>query len=40
MLYLRVSRKRQTETAIDIDKDGNSIATQRNICEQKAAAIG
>ncbi|WP_155848576.1 hypothetical protein [Arthrobacter sp. 35W] len=30
VLYLRVSSKKQTETAIDIDKDGNSIATQRD----------
>ena len=40
VLYLRVSSKRQTETAIDIDKDGNSIATQRDVCEQKAGALG
>lgn len=40
VLYLRVSSKKQTETAIDIDKDGNSIATQRNICEQKAGSLG
>ncbi|MGY2745537.1 recombinase family protein [Arthrobacter sp. UYCu723] len=40
VLYLRVSSKKQTETAIDIDKDGNSIATQRDICEQKAGALG
>lgn len=40
VLYLRVSSKKQTETAIDIDKDGNSIATQRDVCEQKAGALG
>ncbi|WP_284979487.1 recombinase family protein [Arthrobacter sp. fls2-241-R2A-200] len=39
VLYLRVSSKKQTETAIDIDKDGNSIATQRDICKQKAEAV-
>ncbi|GAB3275745.1 recombinase family protein [Sinomonas notoginsengisoli] len=39
VLYLRVSSKRQTETAIDIDKDGNSIATQRDVCRQKAQAL-
>ncbi|BCT76452.1 recombinase [Sinomonas cyclohexanicum] len=40
VLYLRVSSKKQTETAIDIDKDGNSIATQRDVCEQKAGDLG
>ena len=39
VLYLRVSSKRQTETAFDIDKDGNSIATQRDICQQKADSL-
>ncbi|WP_138443007.1 recombinase family protein [Sinomonas susongensis] len=39
VLYLRVSSKKQTETAIDIDKDGNSIATQRDICQQKAQSL-
>lgn len=39
VLYLRVSSKRQTETAIDIDKDGNSIATQREVCREKANAL-
>ena len=39
VLYLRVSSKKQTETAVDIDKDGNSIATQRDICGQKAVAV-
>ncbi|WP_431230429.1 recombinase family protein [Paenarthrobacter nicotinovorans] len=40
VLYLRVSSKKQTETAIDIDKDGNSIATQRDVCLQKAKSLG
>ncbi len=40
VLYLRVSSKRQTETARDIDKDGNSIATQRELCDQKAQSMG
>jgi site-specific DNA recombinase len=39
VLYLRVSSKKQTETAVDIDKDGNSIATQRDICGQKALTV-
>lgn len=29
VLYLRVSTPRQMNTAVDIDEDGNSIATQR-----------
>lgn len=35
--YLRVSSVRQTHTAVDIDRDGNSIATQREECDRKAA---
>ena len=31
VLYLRVSTPRQMDTAIDIDPDGNSIATQRDV---------
>lgn len=38
--YLRVSSVRQTHTAVDIDKDGNSIATQREECNRKAADMG
>ncbi|GAA1760308.1 recombinase family protein [Nostocoides vanveenii] len=38
--YLRVSSVRQTHTALDIDRDGNSIATQREECTAKAAAMG
>ena len=34
--YLRVSTKRQMDTAADIDPDGNSIATQRKACSTKA----
>lgn len=34
--YLRVSTKRQLDTAADIDPDGNSIATQREACAGKA----
>ncbi|MGU3500922.1 recombinase family protein [Mycobacterium sp. C31M] len=37
--YLRVSTKRQLYTAIDIDADGNSITTQREVTEGKAAAL-
>ena len=39
LLYLRVSSKEQMDTAIDIDPDGNSIATQRELCEQKATVL-
>ncbi|MFE3228567.1 recombinase family protein [Nocardia sp. NPDC059228] len=34
--YLRVSDKKQLNTAIDIDPDGNSIATQRSVVEKRA----
>ncbi|WP_090361429.1 recombinase family protein [Mycolicibacterium fluoranthenivorans] len=37
--YLRVSTKRQLYTAIDIDPDGNSITTQREVTESKANAL-
>lgn len=40
VLYLRVSSKRQMDTASDVDADGNSIATQREACNAKAAALG
>jgi site-specific DNA recombinase len=36
VLYLRVSSKRQMDTAVDIDPDGNSIATQREVSTRKA----
>jgi site-specific DNA recombinase len=36
VLYLRVSTPRQMHTAIDIDPEGNSIATQREVCQAKA----
>lgn len=39
VLYLRVSSTAQTKTATDIDKDGNSIATQREYGEQKALEL-
>ena len=39
VFYLRVSTGRQMETAIDIDPDGNSIATQRELCQRKAANV-
>jgi hypothetical protein len=38
--YLRVSTKRQLDTAIDVDPDGNSIGTQRDHCGHKAVALG
>ena len=37
--YLRVSSIKQTHTAIDIDADGNSIATQREECDSKVRSI-
>ena len=40
LTYLRVSSKRQMDTAIDIDPDGNSIATQRDYVGRKAAVLG
>ncbi|ACY20712.1 Resolvase domain protein [Gordonia bronchialis DSM 43247] len=40
VLYLRVSSKKQMDTAIDIDRDGNSIATQREVATRKADGIG
>lgn len=40
VLLLRVSTKKQLDTAIDIDPDGLSIATQRDHGNAKAAAMG
>lgn len=40
MTLLRVSTKKQLYTAIDIDADGNSIATQRDVTALKADALG
>lgn len=37
--YLRVSGKRQLNTAADVDPDGNSINTQRDWCGIKAKAM-
>jgi site-specific DNA recombinase len=37
--YLRVSSKRQMDTAADIDPDGNSIATQREYTGDKAKSM-
>ena len=37
--YLRVSSTRQLDTARDVDPDGNSIATQRQACAEKAVAL-
>lgn len=39
VLYLRVSTQRQMYTAIDIDADGNSIATQREACLVRAKRV-
>ncbi len=39
VLYLRVSTPRQMDTAIDIDAEGNSIATQRETCLAKANSL-
>lgn len=38
--YLRVSTISQMNTAIDIDADGNSIATQRVFVQRRAAGLG
>lgn len=38
--YLRVSSIRQTTTALDIDRDGNSIDTQRTATREFARALG
>ncbi|BBZ06943.1 hypothetical protein MDOR_11120 [Mycolicibacterium doricum] len=40
VLYLRVSSKKQMDTAVDIDPDGNSIATQREVSTRKANDLG
>jgi site-specific DNA recombinase len=40
VVYLRVSSKRQMDTAADIDPEGNSIATQRELCLAKAHDMG
>lgn len=40
VLYLRVSSKKQMDTAVDIDPDGNSIATQREVATRKANNMG
>jgi site-specific DNA recombinase len=37
--YLRVSTQRQLNTAIDLEADGNSIATQREHCDQRAKTL-
>jgi len=37
--YLRVSSKKQMDTAVDIDADGNSIATQRETTTDKAHSM-
>lgn len=38
--YLRVSDPKQTHTTVDIDPEGNSIATQRQECTRKERAKG
>ena len=40
LTYLRVSSRRQMDTAIDIDPDGNSIATQREYVARRAIKLG
>ncbi len=37
--YLRVSDKKQLNTAIDIDPDGNSIATQRSVVQHRSDSL-
>ncbi|MGI8667509.1 MAG: recombinase family protein [Jatrophihabitans sp.] len=39
LVYLRVSTKRQMDTAIDIDTDGNSISTQRDFTARRAVSV-
>jgi site-specific DNA recombinase len=39
VLYLRVSTPRQMHTAVDIDPEGNSIATQREFGQRRALSI-
>lgn len=39
VLYLRVSTQRQLHTAIDLDPDGNSIATQREATSKRAKRL-
>jgi site-specific DNA recombinase len=39
VIYLRVSTSDQMNTAIDIDPDGNSIATQRDFCHRRATTV-
>lgn len=39
ILYLRVSTQRQMHTAADIDADGNSIATQRELCVKRCKRL-
>lgn len=39
ILYLRVSTQRQMHTAVDIDADGNSIATQRELCVKRCKKL-
>ena len=39
VLYLRVSTQRQMRTAMDIDPDGNSIATQREATRKRAKRL-
>ena len=39
VIYLRVSTPDQLNTAIDIDPEGNSIATQRDFCLRRARGV-
>jgi hypothetical protein len=39
VIYLRVSTQRQLHTAIDLDPDGNSIATQREATIKRAKRL-
>jgi site-specific DNA recombinase len=38
--YLRVSSKKQMDTDADIDPDGNSIDTQRKVCQVRERELG
>ena len=37
--YLRVSSRRQMDTDFDIDPDGNSVDTQRRVCQDKERSL-
>ena len=38
--YLRVSSRKQMDTDADIDPEGNSIDTQRKVCQERERELG